>query len=182
MIDQTTTPRLLPPTNTSNRSFWWDEIIVPVGTAKLEVLLISDGEALTGLWFGATHPGTPSGLEGWVRDRKPVSGAAEQLAAYAEGDLTEFDLPLRPAGSEFQRSVWQRLLHIPYGVTTTYGQVAAGVGRPKGSRAVGAAVGSNPISIVIPCHRVIGANGSLTGYGGGLDNKVALLKLEGVQL
>jgi methylated-DNA-[protein]-cysteine S-methyltransferase len=181
MIDKTAAPRFLPLAERPRR-FWWDEITVPVGTTKLEVLLISDGEALTGVWFGDTHPGTPNGSEGWVRDSSPVADAAGQLAAYAEGDLTDFHLPLRPAGSEFQRSVWQRLMEIPYGMTTTYGQVAAEIGRPKGSRAVGAAVGSNPISIVIPCHRVIGANGSLTGYGGGLDNKVALLKLEGVQL
>lgn len=172
--------RLLPPaTNTSK--VWWDEIVVPIGSTKLDVLLISDGEALTGLWFGKSHPGTPQ-APGWVRDRAPVAAAAGQLAAYAEGDLTQFELPLRPAGSEFQRAVWARLLDIPYGVTTSYGKVATDVGRPNGSRAVGAAVGSNPIAIVIPCHRVIGANGSLTGYGGGLDNKIALLKLEGVSL
>jgi methylated-DNA-[protein]-cysteine S-methyltransferase len=181
MINKSAVPRFLPPAAKPKR-FWWDETIVPVGTTKLEVLLISDGDALTGLWFGDTHPGTPAGSESWVHDRAPVADAAEQLAAYAEGDLTEFKLTLRPAGSEFQRSVWQRLMEIPYGVTTTYGRVAADLGRPKGSRAVGAAVGSNPISIVIPCHRVIGANGSLTGYGGGLNNKVALLKLEGVAL
>ena len=181
MIKQTAAPRVLPPTKATSR-FWWDEITVPVGTSKLEVLLISDGDALTGLWFGDSHPGTPNGSEGWVRDGTPVADAAEQLAAYAEGDLTEFDLSLRPAGSDFQRAVWQRLLEIPYGITTTYGRVAADIARPKGSRAVGAAVGSNPISIVIPCHRVIGANGSLTGYGGGLHNKIALLKLEGISL
>ena len=181
MIDKTAAPQFLPPDEKRHR-FWWDEVTVPVGTSKLEVLLISDGEALTGLWFGDSHPGTPSGTEAWVRDASPVAGAAEQLTAYAEGDLTEFNLALRPAGTGFQRSVWERLMGIPYGTTTTYGQVAADVGRPNGSRAVGAAVGSNPISIVIPCHRVIGANGSLTGYGGGLDNKVALLKLEGIAL
>ena len=180
MSTQTNSARLLAPSAIASKH-WWDEIVVPVGPVTLDVLLISDGEALTGLWFGDSHPGTPQS-DSWVRDRAPVAGAAEQLAAYAEGDLTEFDLQLRPAGSDFQRAVWQRLLGIPYGVTTSYGKVAAQVGRPNGSRAVGAAVGSNPIAIVIPCHRVIGANGSLTGYGGGLDNKVALLKLEGVSL
>ena len=180
MSTQTNPARLLTPAADTSKH-WWDEVVVPIGPVALDVLLISDGEALTGLWFGNSHPGTPPSA-GWVRDRVPVAGAAEQLAAYAEGDLTEFDLPLKPAGSEFQRAVWERLLGIPYGVTTSYGKVAADVGRPNGSRAVGAAVGSNPIAIVIPCHRVIGANGSLTGYGGGLDNKVALLKLEGVSL
>lgn len=178
MTSATTSTRLLPADTKPNR-FWWDEISLPLGDAKLDVLLISDGDALIGVWFGSSHPGTPTG-SAWIRDRKAVADASEQLAAYSEGDLTEFDLPLRPAGSAFQRSVWERLLDIPYGVTTTYGTVAADVGRPKGSRAVGAAVGSNPLSIVVPCHRVIGANGSLTGYGGGLENKVALLKLEGV--
>ncbi|HEX4864855.1 MAG TPA: methylated-DNA--[protein]-cysteine S-methyltransferase [Acidimicrobiales bacterium] len=174
----TTSPRLLP-ANPENDRFWWDEISLSVGEAKVDVLLISDGHALTGLWFGPTRPGTPDS-PGSVRDRKPVADAAAQLAAYAEGELTEFDVPLRPSGSEFQRSVWELLLDIPYGVTTTYGKVASDLGKPKASRAVGAAVGSNPLSIIVPCHRVIGADGSLTGYGGGLENKVALLKLEGV--
>ena len=178
MTVATNVPRLLPAIKETDR-FWWDETSLPIGDVKLDVLLISDGDALTGLWFGASHPGTPD-APFWVRDRKPVADAADQLTAYAQGDLTEFDLPLRPSGSEFQHAVWDRLLAIPYGVTTTYGKVAADIGRPKGSRAVGAAVGSNPLSIVIPCHRVIGADGSLTGYGGGLENKVALLKLEGV--
>lgn len=177
MTALTASPRLLAPRESDR--FWWDEKSVPIGDVKLDVLLISDGEALTGLWFGASHPGTPNS-PGFVRDPKLVAVAAAQLAAYAEGDLTDFDLPMRPAGSSFQRAVWERLLDIPYGVTTTYGRVAADVGRPKGSRAVGAAVGSNPLAIVIPCHRVIGSNGSLTGYGGGLENKVALLKLEAV--
>jgi methylated-DNA-[protein]-cysteine S-methyltransferase len=103
-----------------------------------------------------------------------------QLEAYAAGELTSFDLLLHPQGTAFQHDVWDALLEIPYGVTTTYGRIADQIGRPTGSRAVGAAVGANPIGIVIPCHRVIGANGSLTGYAGGLENKVALLQLEGI--
>jgi methylated-DNA-[protein]-cysteine S-methyltransferase len=178
MTTQTSSTRLLPPVKNTSK-YWWDELSLPLEDAKLEILLISDGDALTGLWFGGTRPDTPSG-DGWTRDSKAVADAATQLEAYAEGELTEFDLLLRPHGSEFQRSVWDRLLDIPYGGTTTYGKVASAIGRPMASRAVGAAVGSNPLSIVIPCHRVIGADGSLTGYGGGLENKVALLKLEGV--
>lgn len=177
MTARQTPNRLLPPAMTTR--FWWDERLLSVADVKLDVLLISDGDALTGLWFGLSRPPTPTG-PGWARDPRPVAQAAAQLEAYAEGDLTEFDLPLRPAGSAFQLAVWDRLLDIPYGTTTTYGKVAADLGRPKASRAVGTAVGSNPLSIVVPCHRVIGSNGSLTGYGGGLDNKIALLKLEGV--
>lgn len=145
----------------------------------MDVVVVSDGEAITGLSFGPANGSTVSG-DGWVRDRAPVADAAEQLAAYAEGDLLEFELELRPHGSDFQRAVWSRLREIPYGTTSTYGRIAADIGRPTGSRAVGAAVGRNPIGIVIPCHRVIGSDGSLTGFAGGLDRKIELLKLEGV--
>src|SRR5690606_32489233 len=101
-----------------------------------------------------------------------------QLGAYFAGELQAFDLPLAPEGTPFQRTVWQALQSIPYGQTISYGELAQEIGRPTASRAVGAANGRNPLPIVIPCHRVIGGNGSLTGYGGGLRFKKALLSLE----
>src|SRR5690606_32152543 len=101
-----------------------------------------------------------------------------QLDAYFRGTLRTFDLPLAPQGTPFQQTVWEALRHIPYGQTVSYGELARRVGRPAAVRAVGLANGSNPIAIVIPCHRVIGANGTLTGYGGGLPTKQALLALE----
>ena len=104
--------------------------------------------------------------------------AVEQLEAYFAGERREFDLELEPVGTNFQRRVWEALLTIPYGETRSYGQIAEQIGSPGASRAVGLANGHNPIGIIVPCHRVIGANGSLTGYGGGLDRKRALLELE----
>jgi methylated-DNA-[protein]-cysteine S-methyltransferase len=108
--------------------------------------------------------------------------AVKQLREYFAGRRAEFDLPLAPEGTEFQRTVWRNLQDIPYGETISYGELAKRVGNPKASRAVGAANGQNPIPIVIPCHRVIGANGKLTGFGGGLPTKEALLALETKQL
>jgi methylated-DNA-[protein]-cysteine S-methyltransferase len=115
---------------------------------------------------------------GWQRDDTAFPDVVEQLAAYFAGDLTEFDLSYQMAGTDFQRRVWTALLTIPYGQTRSYGQLASQIGAPKASRAVGLANGRNPISIIVPCHRVIGSNGSLTGYGGGIDRKRALLDLE----
>ena len=108
----------------------------------------------------------------------PFGAAARQLAAYFAGQLTEFDLPLAPAGTEFQRRVWAALQTIPYGQTWSYAQLAEKIGSASAVRAVGLANGKNPIALVIPCHRVIGSDGSLTGYGGGLDRKRFLLDLE----
>jgi methylated-DNA-[protein]-cysteine S-methyltransferase len=120
---------------------------------------------------------------GWTESSKgPVAQAIRQLKEYFAGKRVDFDLPLAPEGTEFQRTVWQRLQEIPYGETISYGELAKRVGNPKASRAVGAANGQNPIPIVIPCHRVIGANGKLTGFGGGLPTKEALLALEAKQL
>jgi methylated-DNA-[protein]-cysteine S-methyltransferase len=113
-----------------------------------------------------------------LRRPGPLQDAVNQLKAYFAGDLRGFDLPLKLQGTPFQLSVWRALQDIPYGETTSYGELARRVGTPKGSRAVGLANGSNPIAIVVPCHRVIGSNGKLTGYGGGLDNKHTLLALE----
>ena len=119
----------------------------------------------------STRPGRP-------RPCAVLDQAAAQLGEYFAGERTEFDLPLEPAGTPFQRSTWLALREIPYAETINYGQLALRVGNPKASRAVGLANGRNPISIVVPCHRVIGADGSLTGYGGGLDRKRLLLDLE----
>jgi len=114
----------------------------------------------------------------WVHSEQPFEEVKRQLAAYFDGSLQEFDLPLKPTGTEFQLAVLDELRRIPYGETRSYGEVARRIGRPKAVRAVGAANGRNPIPIVIPCHRVIGRNGALTGFGGGLDTKKALLRLE----
>jgi methylated-DNA-[protein]-cysteine S-methyltransferase len=120
----------------------------------------------------------------WVRDDddKPLCELAEQLDAYFSGKLEKFELTLSPLGTSFQRSVWSRLCDIPYGETISYGEIARRIGNPQASRAVGLANGSNPIPIVIPCHRVVGSNGKLTGYGGGLPIKEKLLALERRQL
>jgi len=114
----------------------------------------------------------------WQRDDGPFRETVRQLEAYFAGELTDFDLPLSPSGTPFQLSVWQALRTIPYGETWSYGQLAKAIGRPTASRAVGAANGANPLPIVVPCHRVIGSTGKLTGFGGGLPIKAALLALE----
>ncbi|HNM09879.1 MAG TPA: methylated-DNA--[protein]-cysteine S-methyltransferase [Mycobacterium sp.] len=123
-----------------------------------------------------THEPDRSGWEPADDDAFPE--AVEQLSAYFAGELTEFDLDLRLAGTEFQRRVWAALRTIPYGETRSYGQIAEQIGSPGASRAVGLANGRNPIGIIVPCHRVIGSTGGMTGYGGGIDRKRALLALE----
>jgi len=127
-------------------------------------------------------------MDRWKRENISVkyNGAhnletKEQLDAYFAGQLRQFTIPLDLRGTPFQRQVWDILLMIPWGETRSYGQIAALLGRPEAARAVGRAVGTNPVSIVVPCHRIIGSDGSLTGYGGGLDRKAALLKLEGLK-
>ena len=115
---------------------------------------------------------------GWQRDDEAFPDAVEQLEGYFAGERTEFDLELDLVGTAFQRRVWAALLTIPYGQTRSYGEIAQQIGSPGACRAVGLANGHNPIGIIVPCHRVIGSNGSLTGYGGGLDRKRALLELE----
>jgi len=114
----------------------------------------------------------------WRRDAAAVKPAVEQLAAYFAGELTRFDLVLDPPGSPFQRQVWSALGGIPYGETRTYGALAKDIGRPRSARAVGAANGANPLVVLVPCHRLIGADGSLTGFGGGIAAKAWLLELE----
>ena len=115
---------------------------------------------------------------GSEEDRAPFEDAIRQISEYFAGARTTFDLPLAPAGTPFQQAVWRELLSIPYGTTTSYRDLARAIGRPSAIRAVGAANGRNPLAIVIPCHRVIGSNGHLTGYGGGLHIKETLLALE----
>ncbi len=112
-------------------------------------------------------------------DHPTLTAARHQLEEYFEGSRRSFELPLDLRGTEFQRATWQALADIPYGTTATYGEQAARIGRPRAVRAVGAANGRNPLSIVLPCHRVVGSNGSLTGFAGGLDSKWLLLRLEG---
>jgi methylated-DNA-[protein]-cysteine S-methyltransferase len=114
----------------------------------------------------------------WSPDPRAFDDAVEQLIAYFAGELTDFDIELELRGTEFQRRVWNALRTIPYGETRSYGEIAEQIGAPGSARAVGWANGHNPIAIVVPCHRVIGANGSLTGFGGGLDRKRTLLELE----
>jgi methylated-DNA-[protein]-cysteine S-methyltransferase len=114
----------------------------------------------------------------WIYSDKPFAEACKQLGAYFAGDRQIFELPLRPNGTEFQLQVLEELQKIPYGTTASYGDIARRIGRPKAVRAVGAANGRNPLPIVIPCHRVIGSSGDLTGFGGGIPTKEALLRLE----
>lgn len=144
-----------------------------------QLLLVSDGEALTGL-FMALHKHGPDVRPEWRReDELPLfAKVVDQLRAYFAGKLLAFDLPLKATGTPFQQTVWEELRRIPYGETISYGELAKRIGSPGSSRAVGLANGRNPISIVVPCHRVIGASGKLTGYGGGVERKAALLDFE----
>jgi methylated-DNA-[protein]-cysteine S-methyltransferase len=145
----------------------------PIG----ELLLAGDDDALCLVGF-------PEGSmrrdpePDWIYNEKPFAVARQQLTEYFAGERREFDLPLKLDGTEFQMSVLRALQQIPYGETTSYAEIAERVGRPKAVRAVGAANGRNPIPIIVPCHRVIGSHGDLTGFGGGLDTKEALLRLE----
>jgi len=144
----------------------------PVG----ELLLFGDGRALRGLHFA----GRPD--PAWRRDDDAFADVRAQLDEYFTGRRSEFELELDMHGTDFQKKVWEALLTIPYGETRSYGAIARQIGRPDRARAVGAANGQNPIAVIVPCHRVIGSDGSLVGYGGGLDRKRLLLDLEaGVQ-
>jgi methylated-DNA-[protein]-cysteine S-methyltransferase len=151
------------------------EMKSPLGT----LLLTAEDGALTGVHFpGQKHDRPPQ--PDWQRadDDPLLASARDQLAEYFDGRRSTFDLPLAPRGTPFQLAVWRALLAVPFGATSTYGAIAGAVGRPTAVRAVGAAVGANPIGIVVPCHRIIGRDGSLTGYAGGLDRKTRLLALE----
>ncbi|MBC9726647.1 methylated-DNA--[protein]-cysteine S-methyltransferase [Streptomyces sp. TRM68367] len=139
--------------------------------------LVAEDGALCGLYMTDQRHRPPEETFG-ARDDTPFDEAAGQLQAYFAGELKDFTLDLRLTGTPFQRSVWEQLRRIPYGETRTYGELAEELGNPTASRAVGLAGGRNPVGIIVPCHRVIGANGSLTGYGGGLDRKQRLLDFE----
>ncbi|KUN88608.1 methylated-DNA--[protein]-cysteine S-methyltransferase [Streptomyces griseoruber] len=140
-------------------------------------LVADDDGVLCGLYMTGQRHRPPQESFG-PRDDTLFGAAEEQLEAYFEGGLKEFTLPLRMAGTPFQRRVWDQLRRIPYGETRSYGELAEFLGNPGASRAVGLANGRNPIGIIVPCHRVVGANGGLTGYGGGLDRKQRLLDFE----
>ena len=139
--------------------------------------LVADDGILCGLYMTEQRHRPPEESFG-ARDETLFAEAEEQLEAYFSGDLKEFTLELHLNGTPFQRTVWDQLREIPYGETRSYGELAAALGNPSASRAVGLANGRNPIGIIVPCHRVVGANGSLTGYGGGLDRKQRLLDFE----
>jgi methylated-DNA-[protein]-cysteine S-methyltransferase len=145
----------------------------PIG----ELILFGDGETVTSLLMNGdgTFDDRKGGL---THDQAAFADAIDQLDEYFAGERDEFDLPLQPEGTEFQRAVWSALEQIPFGETRSYGEIAAAVGRPKAARAVGMANNRNPIAVVVPCHRVIGAGGALVGYAGGLERKTWLLDHE----
>jgi methylated-DNA-[protein]-cysteine S-methyltransferase len=148
----------------------YSQVDTPIGP-----LLAAAGDergALAGLWFER------SPAPGWSRDDRAFGALRAQLGEYFAGQRDSFDLPLAPAGTAWQRSVWDALMRIPYGATVSYGALAVKLGRPAAARAVGAANGRNPISVVVPCHRLVGSTGRLTGYAGGLPRKEWLLRHE----
>lgn len=155
----------------------WCEVDTSVG----RLLLAADAAGLRTIHFqSGPRPRLP--VESWIHDRRALEPIIRQLEDYFEGRRLSFDLPLAPVGTPFQRAVWQQLQLIPYGEIITYRTLARRIGNERACRAVGLANGSNPIPIVIPCHRVVGSNGSLTGFGGGLAIKQQLLTREGVPL
>lgn len=160
--------------NMTSDTLYWHEVDSPVG----RLLLAGDGESLIQLCFqSGPRPHRPK--DTWRADAAPFRVVLKQLAEYFAAGRRTFDLPLAPRGTEFQRRVWRALREIPYGETISYGELARRIGMPSASRAVGLANGANPLPILVPCHRVIGADGSLTGFGGGLPIKRQLLALEG---
>jgi methylated-DNA-[protein]-cysteine S-methyltransferase len=152
----------------------WTSIDSPIGPL---LVTLEDG-AVSRVWMSEQRHQASEADPSWVRDDAAFAEVARQLEEYFAGERKEFDVPLAPAGTAFQLEVWAALRTIPYGETCSYGEIAVQIGRPGASRAVGLANGRNPISIVVPCHRVIGSTGTLTGYGGGLERKRWLLDLE----
>ncbi len=168
------------PTQSLNEQRFHYEMDSPVGVLSL----VSDAEALTGLYFVEHRHAPPASDRGTavsddeVAEHPIFTSVRDQLSEYFAGQRQHFDVALAPVGTAFQHRVWAALRGIEFGHTASYGQIAAAIDSPQASRAVGAANGRNPISIIVPCHRVIGSNGSLTGYGGGAPRKQALLDLE----
>ncbi|WP_233842401.1 methylated-DNA--[protein]-cysteine S-methyltransferase [Dyella sp. 2HG41-7] len=157
----------------SDATIWYDQLATPIGT----LLLAADANGLREVWFETgKHKKEPDAA--WKRDPSKLRFARKQLEEYFAGERTVFDLPLHPLGTDFQVTVWKALAKIPYGATISYGELARRIGQPQAVRAVGAANGRNPLPIVLPCHRVIGSDGSLTGFGGGLPTKRFLLAME----
>lgn len=153
---------------------WFDHFESPVGP----LLLVSDREALIGLHFSGNRKESAAGGSDCRRDPARFWAIREQLAEYFAGRRTCFDIALSPRGTPFQQRVWSELRKIPFGQTISYGELARRIGQPAAPRAVGRANGQNPIAVIVPCHRVIGANGTLTGFGGGLERKQWLLEHE----
>ena len=151
------------------------QIPTPIG----DLLATDLGDGLASFTFPNQRGAAPIGAD-WHRDPGPFREVAAAVDAYFAGEPVEFDLPLDLRGTDLQRQVWEALLDCPYGRTTTYGEIAQQVGRPTAVRAVGGAIGRNPVAIIVPCHRVISTNGNLTGYAGGVERKRHLLALEGV--
>jgi methylated-DNA-[protein]-cysteine S-methyltransferase len=164
---------IAPAVDTGSRSLLYTSIDSPIG----ELLLLGDGHALHGLYMQDGRK--PARIAPrWRRSATQFADLRAQLREYFAGERIAFDTPLAMRGGEFERRVWRALCDIPYGTTVSYGEIATRVGQPSAARAVGLANGRNPIAVIVPCHRVIGANGSLTGYGGGLERKRLLLELE----
>ena len=156
----------------ANRFTYYDS---PLGTVTLQ----ANEQGLLGVWF-ETHTTKPEDL-GIQEDSFPIfQSVKEQLERYFAGDAVQFDVPIAAKGTPFQQSVWHALTNIPYGETWSYAQLADAIGNPKAVRAVGLANGKNPVSVIVPCHRVIGKNGKLTGYAGGIERKQRLLTIEGI--
>jgi len=158
------------------RRIYYTTMESPVGTLRL----VAEELGLRTVWFVRGRKDEKPDAE-WKQDAAFFTDVMRQLNAYFAGELREFEIPLLLEGTEFQKRVWKALLAIPYGETISYGELAKKIGEPKAVRAVGAANGQNPIPIIVPCHRVIGSDGSLTGFGGGIENKKRLLELESRQ-
>lgn len=157
----------------SDAAIHYDQMPTPIGMLRL----VADERGLREVWFASgRHTREPA--PAWVRSRAALAFARVQLEQYFAGERQRFELPLHPLGTPFQLAVWEELGRIPYGATISYGELACRIGQPPAVRAVGAANGRNPLPIVLPCHRVIGSDGSLTGFGGGLPTKRFLLALE----
>jgi len=157
----------------THETIWYDEMATPIGRLHL----VADAQGLREVWFeSGKHPKSLDPR--WSHAPGRLAFARVQLQEYFAGERQTFALPLHPLGTPFQLSVWRELARIPYGATISYGEMARRIGQPQAVRAVGAANGRNPLPIVLPCHRVIGADGSLTGFGGGLPTKQFLLSME----